>query len=137
MGNDESLEAIRVPGEATPSVVTPEVVGVTEIPREQLQDIPDVYPRLVGQPNTVEANPNGCLIPPESVTAFGQNVTLRLVIDSAGRVQEAIVQSSSNNSYYDDLARCILERTEWAFEPATVEGIATLSDSLEITINLR
>jgi len=139
MGNGESLEAIGVPGEAPPREVTADLVEVSPLPPEQLQDIPDTHPEPLARSQTATADPfdqRYCQIFPGSVTPPGQPVTLRLIIGEDGNVQEAIVRSSSGNPAYDDLASCILENY-WTFQPATVEGIPTSSDSLEVTITLR
>lgn len=128
-----------MPGESTPTQFTAELQEVSPLPPEQLQDIPEVYPEPLERAQTVVADPldaRYCQVLPESVEAFGRTVTLRLIIESDGTVQNTIVRSSSGSPDYDELARCIVQNY-WTFQPATTEGIPVASDSLTATIVLQ
>ena len=138
-GDGDNLGGVGVPGESTPTQFTAELQEVSPLPPEQLQDIPEVYPEPLERAQTVVADPldaRYCQVLPESVEAFGEAVTLRLIIESDGTVQNTIVQSSSGSPDYDELARCIVQNY-WTFQPATTEGIPVASDSLTATIVLQ
>ncbi|MBE9099948.1 energy transducer TonB, partial [Vacuolonema iberomarrocanum] len=138
-GTGDNLEDVPVPGESTPTEITANLIEVQQLPPEQLQDIPDVHPEPLANSQTVVANradARYCQVLPESVEAFGQAVTLRLIIGLDGTVQNTIVQSPSSIPAYDELARCIVQNY-WTFQPATTEGIPVASDSLTATIVLQ
>ncbi|MEO1146424.1 MAG: energy transducer TonB [Cyanobacteria bacterium J06638_22] len=138
-GTGDDLADVPVPGESTPTEITANLLEVLELPPEQLQDIPDVYPQPLANSQTVVADPTDtryCPVLPESFQAFGQEVTLRLIIGLDGGVQNAIVQSPSSVPAYDELARCLVQNY-WTFQPATIEDIPVASDSLVVTIVLQ
>jgi hypothetical protein len=133
------LGDIVVPGDSRPTEITANLVEILELPPEQLQDIPDVYPQPLENSQIVVADPTDaryCPVLPESIGAFGQPVALRLIIRADGVVQNTIVQSPSSIPAYDELAGCIVQNY-WTFQPATTEGIAITSDSLVVTITLQ
>jgi len=151
-GSDAAGEGTIPPGETTNDTlpdfginpggaavqVSANLTGIESLPPEELQDIPEVNAQPLEQGRTFTSDPmdpQSCVVPPDSVRAFGESISLRLVIDNNGRVTDAIPQPPSWNQGYTELARCAVQN--WQFSPATRDSIPIYSDNLIVTVVLQ
>jgi TonB family protein len=100
-------------------------VGMGDQPARPIQD----RETFVSDP-TVSA----CTVNPAVMTSLGTAVGLRVATDASGAVIEAIVQQSSQNPAYDELAACLVNN--WQFEPAMYQGQPVDNDQLLVYITI-
>ena len=135
---NDALPDFGINSGATAVQVSANLTDVASLPPEELQDIPEVNAQPLEQGRTFTADPmdpQSCVVPPDSVAAFGEPISLRVVIDNDGRVVDAIPQPPSWNQGYTELARCAIQN--WQFSPATRDSIPIYSDNLIVTVILQ
>lgn len=133
--DDSTLPEIAINSEPVPTSLRAQVVEVTLVP---LSENPTDIPEQAAQPAPFHefiadpTNPASCLIPPESVGYFGQPVSLRVQVDTEGRVVATYPREPSPHPAYMELAQCLVR--SWPFTPASTEGVTVYSDNVIVTL---
>jgi TonB family protein len=112
-------EQTRVSQNPVPAKYSASISNIT-LPLE-IPDIPE-HPATLSESDRTkifQSDTSGCLLTPDALSSFGQEVILKLVVDEKGSIYagtEPTVQKSSGNPSYDNLAVCAVKA--WKFDPA-------------------
>ncbi|MBD2157192.1 hypothetical protein H6G02_22315 [Leptolyngbya sp. FACHB-16] len=137
-GTSDGLPDVGTPQQVSPSRGLASLTPGSALPLDATADIPEVPAQPVQTSldfTSDPTDPNSCVITPESQVSFGEQISLRLVIDTDGRVIDAFEEGASPNPVYTDLARCLVLRN-WTFTPATTSGIPQQSNLL-VTLSIQ
>jgi TonB family protein len=127
----------------TPSGVTGQVIipsrlvaNLTTEPIQQNNPLIDevAHPKTAMQ--TFSSNPvaSPCAVKPEAVQVLGETVAMEVMTDAKGKVINTVMQQSSQNPAYDELATCLVKH--WSFEPAIAQSEPVANDGLVVRITI-
>jgi outer membrane biosynthesis protein TonB len=118
-------EQTRVSQNPIPAKYSASISNVT-LPLE-IPEIPEnpAALREGDRTKTFQSDTSGCLLTPDVLGSFGQEVILNIVVDETGNIYtgtEPTVQKTSGNPSYDNLVVCAVKT--WKFDPGydTREG---------------
>ncbi|MDX2215973.1 MAG: hypothetical protein SFY66_22095 [Oculatellaceae cyanobacterium bins.114] len=112
-------------------------ITTSPLPIGQARDIPDQIAEPMTQSQEFISDPaqSECIITPEVTRYFGETVSIEVVIDNQGQVEQTFPQELSGESQeYTAFAECLVKR--WDFKPAISGGEAVYSNLIvSITIS--